>query len=492
MVIITITITLYGMTKGLIVCAISSAATFFIQSAISSYKVGVVKSIRSARTLRSSMWRVKKILQVLDEESSSIVVVQLQGYVFFANSMEIFLKVSQLLEENKQRVVGAREGALRRDSRGSRSRWDSPDRASISIQSNNIGSHTGSHPLPPAVMRYVILDFTLVQSIDSSAAESIAKIYEMCAANNVRLVYSTGPVLCRDFRMKRLELLVEKSIAEYNHINSQNIHDDVTSPINHTSDVHVCDSLDQALAWCEDCIIKENAGKLESVLAAEERSLSSIINTDRTSSRLQNISHTYLNLFAGVPSTLFGSGKGAAVAVERKKSFFQKSSKVPPHMLQLLALCPDDPRKVEKLVEKFERQFVESGAYLWRIGDDPDFCLLLSEGCLVASSADEYVLADGSEAAGGAGGAGGAAGEEEGEEILVGHLVGEYSLLMGTTRQGSLRATEDSIVYVLRRGMFDDMEDDLRVLLYRICLQYLGHRTLHVSNRLLESKCVPI
>ena len=63
---------------------------------------------------------------------------------------------------------------------------------------------------------------------------------------------------------------------------------------------------------------------------------------------------------------------------------------------------------------------------------------------------------------------------------------------MNTPRQGSLRATVDSIVFVLRREVFDQMEDDLRVLLFRICLQYLGHKTLHVSNRLLESRCVPV
>ena len=48
-VVITITITLYGMTEGLIVCAISSAATFVIQSAISSSQTGVIKSIRTGR-----------------------------------------------------------------------------------------------------------------------------------------------------------------------------------------------------------------------------------------------------------------------------------------------------------------------------------------------------------------------------------------------------------------------------------------------------------
>ena len=48
----------------------------------------------AARTLRSSRWRVRKILELLETESTSITVIQLQGYVFFANSMDIFMKVS--------------------------------------------------------------------------------------------------------------------------------------------------------------------------------------------------------------------------------------------------------------------------------------------------------------------------------------------------------------------------------------------------------------
>ena len=63
---------------------------------------------------------------------------------------------------------------------------------------------------------------------------------------------------------------------------------------------------------------------------------------------------------------------------------------------------------------------------------------------------------------------------------------------MNTSRQGSLLAVEDSVVYVLHRATYETLEDDLKLLLFRICLQYLGHKALHVSNRLLENKCVPV
>ena len=164
--------------------------------------------------------------------------------------------------------------------------------------------------------------------------------------------------------------------------------------------VHMCDSLDMALAWCEDCIIHANATKLEKALAAEEQSLSNIIasvsghGTDGAS-RLTKISSTYLNLFTSSSALNLFAGGGSAsepdnvsstsdkdattdsVAMKtalnksqspssktigigakiasskksKKTSFLVTTGTVPPHMLQLLALCPDEPLKVEKLGE---------------------------------------------------------------------------------------------------------------------------------------------
>ena len=160
--------------------------------------------------------------------------------------------------------------------------------------------------------------------------------------------------------------------------------------------VHMCDSLDMALAWCEDCIIRANAIKLEKALAAEEQSLSNIIASDSGDgtdnvSRLTKISTTYLNLFTASSTALnvFAGGGSASeplndsnssgnrdqstdsgaiqksikqspssksLGVSERKFASMKSRKasflvptVPPHMLQLLALCPDEPLKVEKL-----------------------------------------------------------------------------------------------------------------------------------------------
>ena len=462
-VVITVVITLYGMTEGLIVCAISAAATFVIQSAINSNDVGVIKSIRTARTLRSSRRRVKKILQLLESESTSVTVIQLQGYVFFANSMDIFLKVHHLLEENKRNATlsGARAPPYvsRRDS--------------VSLQ---------------PVLRFLVLDFTLVQSIDSSAAETVAKLHELCTSYRVRLCYSRGPTLRNDFRMERLDRLLERTQSASGGGEGSDECDRA---------VHACDSLDEALAWCEDCIIKTNAAHLELVLASEENSVSNLVQTDDDSSRLEKISGTFLSLFKNpaaeggdiVQTTLRTTPRNkpsAALHAPRHVRTPSYQPIRPPHTLQLLALCPDEPAKVEKLVAHFRRQEIESGMYLWQIGDEPDFCVLLSAGGLSASCSDRHFLAAASAAATGVD-----SGADD-ETILVGHLVGEYSMLMNVTRQGSLRATQDSTVYVLNRGDYLALDDDLKVLLFQVCLNYLGHRALHVSNRMIVANNVPV
>ena len=170
-----------------------------------------------------------------------------------------------------------------------------------------------------------------------------------------------------------------------------NVDDDIDDEADERKAVHMCDSLDMALAWCEDCIIHANAPKLEKALAAEEQSLSNIIasnsgdGTDNVS-RLTKVSNTYLNLFTASTSALnlFSDGGSsskpanissnsdrdttmntAVAATTLNKSISSKSigaaserksrkatfvvTTIPPHMLQLLALCPDEPSKVERL-----------------------------------------------------------------------------------------------------------------------------------------------
>jgi CRP-like cAMP-binding protein len=73
--------------------------------------------------------------------------------------------------------------------------------------------------------------------------------------------------------------------------------------------------------------------------------------------------------------------------------------------------------------------------------------------------------------------------------------VGEYGLLNMERRLGTLTALEPSIILVLDKSVYDDMilkDPYTAFVLSRICMGYLGRRVLHVSNRIWESRCVPI
>jgi len=96
-----------------------------------------------ASTLKSSKWRCMETSLVLQKLTKHILVIQLQGQLFFGNGSTISVDIEDIL----------------------------------------INDHN------PNIL-YIILDFTLVLAIDSSAAEIIANIYHICKKYNVKLCYS--------------------------------------------------------------------------------------------------------------------------------------------------------------------------------------------------------------------------------------------------------------------------------------------------------------
>jgi SulP family sulfate permease len=100
-----------------------------------------------ATTLRSSTWRQDAGTRVLDKYSRCIIVLQLQGHLFFGNATGVSSRVEKILREAQE----------------TRDVW------------------------------FLILDFTLVLAVDSSAAETLAgSVCETCRRFGVRVVYSKG------------------------------------------------------------------------------------------------------------------------------------------------------------------------------------------------------------------------------------------------------------------------------------------------------------
>ena len=73
---ITIVMTFYGLTAGLVLGVVCAAMTFTLQV---SQRVSPIKAILRATTLRSSRWRSIEEQDFLDSNSRNILVVQLQG-----------------------------------------------------------------------------------------------------------------------------------------------------------------------------------------------------------------------------------------------------------------------------------------------------------------------------------------------------------------------------------------------------------------------------
>ena len=345
---ITIVMTAYGMTAGLALGVICATLTFTLQTS------------RSACTLRSSKWRSQEMNSVLNQHSASISVVQLQGNLFFGNATLLSSKVEAILQ--KARTSEA--------------------------------------------IRFVILDFTLVLAIDSSAADTIGNIYDICDRYGVRLCYSRASkqgLPCalklakkiKDFKPKgqeesdtecsnidqqksRVKKIEEKKskMSSFDSEGQQPFRErefiiEIPTLEDHESEcsvqgvsfgisaaVHVADSLDEGLAWCEDVMINKYLPLL-------------------------NVKDPFFDQ----PSTLPGNRP------------------IPSYLRQLHALCPHESADVvNRLFSKFRLETVRSGCVLWKQGEESNRAVLLCRGRLSSTL------------------------EEEGEELVVedipvGHLV---------------------------------------------------------------------
>lgn len=139
-----------GMTTGLGVGCVLAAFIFTFQT---QYHTRVVRGQMSASTLRSTARRSEKFAAVLKEHSQHIHIIQLQGTIFFGNATILAAEISKNVMEAKGHM------------------W------------------------------CLLLDFTLVVGIDSSAVETIAKIPVVYGRHNVkaRRSYSTYTYVLNTF-----------------------------------------------------------------------------------------------------------------------------------------------------------------------------------------------------------------------------------------------------------------------------------------------------
>lgn len=138
--------------------------------------------------------------------------------------------------------------------------------------------------------------------------------------------------------------------------------------------------------------------------------------------------------------------------------------------------CPGEERKLlERFFSYFVREIYNSGDVLWRQGTKSDCAKLLVSGDLIALIENE-------------------AGTKE--PISIGSVIGESGLVDNCNRNSTVSVLEDgTILYNLSSESWEVMKEvdpKCAHLLYAIVVRYLTLRVQHCSNRIFETRCLPV
>jgi len=440
---ITMVMVVFGMSAALIAGAAAALSTYLFQS-ISHQNP--IKGEMSAASLRSSSWnRSADARAILDDKETGrhkIHLFLLQGHIFFGN---VFLMTDAIKSCLAQKM--------------------------------------GSEDEP----KIVILDFTSVLGLDSSAAQAIAKLKDtMRTQYSIAMsIFVTGSTegfpceynLSRELSDGALDQLC--SVGEDgDNDDSEAFIDDAFACLADESEAtnllsaprmsmsikasaaseasgslgssmkravlsdgmpscRVCETLDEALVFAEDVLIA-----MEDPFLLED----DVEETTR---------HFKLHRSSSTESTL-----------DEEKVL---------SLLYLGKLCPTArENELEELFSMFTREEYVEGDIIWTQGSASDSCKLLVKGSLLSTLEDETHV----------------------EDIVPGSTIGELGLVHGTERLTKVTCMSDeAILFTLSREQWDNMLKTKPGLANHICLlvvRYLAHRVQHVSNRVLESRSLPV
>lgn len=363
----------------------------------------------SATTLRSSQYNRKhKARVILDDPRigrGRILMIQLQGHLFFGNIAHLTNTVSRTLAEK-------------------------------------LG--TGLEPL------IVIMDFSLVLGIDSSAAQAMAKlksamkqryavelsIFVSGSSDGFPCQFDLSKELSAPSIPSSLYTQIDEEIAtestgllKMHRVSSRDAMAQMAF-----SGSHVCTTLDQALIFAENYLIhKQDSNLLDDII---EHSSGKVLR------------------------------QSASMTEERDTA-----------LQYLKNICPEavNNKDVELLFSKFERETYTKDEFLWKQGSSSDCVKLLVRGKLISTLENE-------------------AGTRE--TILCGNTLGEVGLIEGVPRMSSVQCLSDeAVLYSLSRDSFDQLTKSsphAARLIDLICIRYLFARVQHVSNRIFETRCLPV
>jgi len=257
----------------------------------------------------------------------------------------------------------------------------------------------------------VILDFTLVNGIDSSAAQAIVKLKD-----NLRKAFDVETLICVTGSKNGFpcEFDLSTELSEHN--------EDYCGS-------RVFETLDDAVMFAEDALI-----------------------------------------YRQDPSLVSGN-----------KLPFSPEDETSDHDLALFYLrniCPGNPTEedIETLLAQFSsREEYRHDDVIWVQGSPGDSIKLVVRGTLISLLENEAGTV---------------------ETIPTGNTIGELGLVYGTARFSSVRCqSKEAVLLSLSRESYERLiEQNPRLARYidLICVRYLSNRVQHVSNRIFETRCLPI
>jgi SulP family sulfate permease len=134
----------------------------------------------------------------------------------------------------------------------------------------------------------------------------------------------------------------------------------------------------------------------------------------------------------------------------------------------------DTKQAINALLSKATREEYMRDEVLWKQGDESDCAKLLLSGHLVAR-------VDGTDSI---------------EHVAHGNVLGEYGLIEHARRLSSVTVSSDkAVLYSISREAWEEIsktKPEAARILDRIAIRYLAQRVQHVSNRIIETRCLPV
>lgn len=389
--------TISGMDAAMIAGGIAAVATYAVQSI---HYTSPIRGAMSATTLRSSRWNLtNRARSILDDDAfgrSRILVIQLQGHLFFGNMAQLSDSLHKMLSEKI---------------------------------------------CPELVPWIVILDFSLVLGIDTSAAQTMTKLKNVLHKSfKVDLcIFVSGSeegFPCQFNLSKELDTLHVSASNENQRsgdVESQASEASILLPKGRKEIAQQCysgsrveETLDMALIFAEDALLARHGLTSQVVRTASSSSFNE-----------KDIAMQYLS-----------------------------------------NLCPVEAvsDSVKRLLKHFEdREVYNKDDVVWKQGSEGTSVKLLVQGMLISVLENEAGTS---------------------ETIATGNIIGELGLLQGLHRVSSVYCLSDeAIIYSMSKKSFDSLcQKDAQAarLLDLICIRYLNARVQHVSNRIFETRCLPI